>query len=62
MKRVKKQPHFFLNLEETRATQGTDKKIEISKKEIDSSVEITKILEWFFENLFKRNLTKMKYA
>ena len=44
MKRVKKQPHFFLNLEETRATQGTDKKIEISKKEIDSSVEITKIL------------------
>ena len=44
MKRVKKQPHFFLNLEETRSTQGTDKKIEISKKEIDSSVEITKIL------------------
>ena len=45
---------FFLNLEKTKATQGTVEKLEINNKEIDNSVEINKELERFFENLFKK--------
>ena len=53
---------FFLNLEKTKATQGTVKKLEKNNKEIDNPVEINKKLERFFENLFKRKLRKMKHA
>ena len=45
---------FFLNLEKTKATQGTVEKLEINNKEIDNSVEINTELERFFENLFKK--------
>ena len=51
----------FLNLEKTKATQGTVKKLEIDNKEIDNFVEINKELEKFFENLFKRKLRKTKH-
>ena len=62
MKRVTNQPIFFLNLEKTKATQGTIKKLEIDNKEIDNSVETNKELERFFENLFKRKLRKAKHV
>ena len=62
MKRVTNQPIFFLNLEKTKATQGTIKKLEIDNKEIDNSVETNKELERFFENLFKRKLRKTKHV
>ena len=55
-----KSTKFFLNLEKTKATQGTVKKLEIDNKEIDNSVEINEELEKFFENLFKRKLRKTK--
>ena len=58
----KKSTKFFLNLEKTKATQGTVIKLEISNKEIDNPVEINKKLERFFENLFKRKLRKMKHT
>ena len=54
MRRVKKLTKFFLNLQKTKATQGTVKKLEIDNKEIDNSVEVNKKLEKFFESLFKR--------
>ena len=54
--------NFFLNLEKTKATEGTVKKLETNNKEIDNPVEINKELERFFENLFKRKLSKMKHA
>ena len=57
---MKKQPIFFLNLEKTKATQGSVKKKKISNKDIDNFVEINKDLERFFENLFKKNLRKTK--
>ena len=44
----------FLNLEKTKATQGTVKKLEIDNKETDNSIEIDKNLEGFFENLFTK--------
>ena len=53
---------FFLNLEKTKVTQGTVKKLEINNKEIDNPVEINKELERFLENLFKKKLRKMKRA
>ena len=53
---------FFLNLEKTKATQGTVKKLEIDNKERDNSVESNKELEKFFENLFKRKPWKMKHV
>ena len=53
---------IFLNLEKTKATQDTAKKLEINNKEIDNHVEINKELERFFENLFRRKLRKMKHA
>ena len=53
---------FFLNLEKTKGTQGTVKKLEINNKEIDNPVEINKELERFFENLFERKLRKTKHA
>ena len=49
-----KSTKFILNLEKTKTTQGTVKKLEIDKKEIDNSVEVNKKLEKFFESLFKR--------
>ena len=49
-----KSTKLFLNLEKTKATEGTVKKLEINNKEIDNSVEINKELERFFENLFKK--------
>ena len=57
-----KTTNFFLNLEKTKVTQGTAKKIEINNKEIDNSVEINKELERFFENLFERKLKKTKHT
>ena len=54
MKRVKKSTKFLLNLEKTKARQGTVKKLEINNKEIDNCVEINKELEMFSVNLFKR--------
>ena len=36
---------IFLNLEETKATQGTVKKIEIHNKEMENSDEINKELD-----------------
>ena len=53
MRRVKKLTKFFLNLQKTKATQGTVKKLEIDK-ETDNSIEIDKNLEGFFENLFTK--------
>ena len=53
-----KSTKFFLNLEKTKVTQGTVKKLEINNKEIDNPVEINKELERFFENSFKRKLRK----
>ena len=58
----KKSTKFFLNLEKTKVTQGTVKKLEINNKEINNPVEINKELERLFENLFKRKLRKMKHA
>ena len=54
MRRVKKLTKFFLNLQKTKATQGTVKKLEIDNKETDNSIEIDKNLEGFFENLFTK--------
>ena len=54
--------HFFLNLEKTKATQGTIKKLEVDNQEIDNFVEINKELEKLFENLFKRKRRKAKHA
>ena len=62
MKRGTKITKFFLNLEKTKAKQGTVKKIEINNKEIDNSVEINKELQKVFENLVKKRLRKTKYA
>ena len=62
MKKVKNQPIFFLNLEKTKATQSTVKKLELNNKEIDNPVEINKELERFFENLYKRKLRKTKHV
>ena len=62
MKRGTKITKFFLNLEKTKAKQGTVKKIEINNKEIDNSVEINKELQKVFENLVKKRLRKMKNA
>ena len=53
---------FFLNLEKTKPTQGTVKKLEIDNKERDNSVESNKELEKFFENLFKRKPSEMKHV
>ena len=44
-----KKTHFFLNLEKTKTTQGTVKKLEIDNKEIEHPAEINKELERFFE-------------
>ena len=49
-----KSTKFILNLEKTKTTQGTVKKLEIDNKEIDNSVEVNKKLEKLFESLFKR--------
>ena len=62
MKRGTKITNFFLNLEKTKAKQGTVKKIEINNKEIDNSVEINKELQKVFENLVKKRLRKTKNA
>ena len=62
MKRGTKIAKFFLNLEKTKAKQGTVKKIEINNKEIDNSVEINKELQKVFENLVKKRLRKTKNA
>ena len=62
MKRGTKITKFFLNLEKTKAKQGTVKKIEINNKEIDNSVEINKELQKVFENLVKKRLRKTKNA
>ena len=56
-----KSTRFFLNIEKTKATEGTVKKLDINNKEIDNPVEINKELERFFENLFKRKLRKTKH-
>ena len=53
---------FFLNLEKTKPTQGTVKKLEIDNKERDNSVESNKELAKFFENLFKRKPSEMKHV
>ena len=58
MRRVKKLTKFFLNLQKTKATQGTVKKLEIDNKETDNSIEIDKNLEGFFENLFTKETQK----
>ena len=60
MKRGTKITKFLLNLEKTKAKQGTVKKIEINNKEIDNSVEINKELQKIFENLVKKRLRKAK--
>ena len=60
MKRGTKITKFLLNLEKTKAKQGTVKKIEINNKEIDNSVEINKELQKIFENLVKKRLRKVK--
>ena len=57
-----KSTRFFLNIEKTKATEGTVKKLDINNKEIDNPVEINKELERFFENLFKRKLRKTKHT
>ena len=44
MRRVRKLTKFFLNLEKTKATQGTVKKLKIDNKVADNSVEIDKNL------------------
>ena len=62
MKRGTKITKFFLNLEKTKAKQGTVKKIEINNKEIDNSVEINEELQKVFENLVKKRLRKTKNA
>ena len=62
MKRGTKITKFLLNLEKTKAKQGTVKKIEINNKEIDNSVEINKELQKVFENLVKKRLRKTKNA
>ena len=53
---------FFLNLEKTKGTQDTVKKLEINNKKIDNPVEINNELERIFENLFERKLRKTKHA
>ena len=68
-----KSTKLFLNLEKTKATQDTVKKLEINNKEINNPVEINKELdnkeinnpveinkelERLFENSFKRKLRK----
>ena len=47
MKRVKKSPKYFLDLEKTKATHGLVKKLE-NNREADNSVEINKELKRFF--------------
>ena len=47
MKRVKNN-QIFLNIEKTKATPVTIKKIEINNKEMENSVEISKELERCF--------------
>ena len=47
MKRVKNN-QIFLNLQKTKATPVTVKKIEINNKEMESSVKISKELERCF--------------
>ena len=44
----RKKINFFLNLEKTKVTQATVKKLEIDNKEIDNSVEINQELERLF--------------
>ena len=61
MKRVKNN-QIFLNIEKTKATPVTIKKIEINNKEMENSVEISKELERCFKNLFKRKHRKTKHA
>ena len=51
-----KSTKIFLNIEKTKATQDTVKKLEIDNKEIENSVGINKELERFLENLFKQKL------
>ena len=62
MKKVKNHPHFFLNLEKTKATKGNVKKLKIKNKETDNPVKINKELERLFENLLKRKLRKTNDA
>ena len=58
----RKKINFFLNLEKTKVTQATVKKLEIDNKEIDNSVEINKELERLFWNLFKKKPKNTKHA
>ena len=56
-----KSTKFILNLEKTKTTQGTVKKLEIDNKEIDNSVEVNKKLEKFLKVYLKENKYTMNF-
>ena len=54
--------NLFLNLEKTKTTQGTVKKLEVDNKKRNNSVEINHQLDRFLENIFKSKLRKAIHA
>ena len=52
-----KSSKFFLNLEKNRAIQGQIRTIIVNEKEITDEIEINKQISFFYESLFKENLS-----
>ena len=61
MKRVKNN-QIFLNIEKTKATPVTIKKIEINNKKWKFLLQLVRNWKGAFENLFKRKHRKTKHA